>query len=130
MVQTRFQARVKGNYVFDVPSLGAVTVTYEELSRDSKQLISFLTSLNLPFDAPGLLQMFQFLKDRPYVLFQFPSLREAVNDIIRALRPIFKEYEDEDGFLQTTVLTEGTPTREIMDQCEQIETLMNDVERI
>lgn len=130
MVQTRFQARVKGNYVFDVPSLGVVTVTYEELSRDSKQLVSFLTSLDLPFDAPGLLHMFQFLKDRPYVLFQFPSLRDAVNDIIRALRPIFKGYDDEDGFLQTTVLTEGAPTREIMDQCEQIETLMNAVERI
>lgn len=130
MVQTRFQALVNGNYVFDIPSRGIVTVTYDELVRDSKQLITFLTSLDLPFDAPGLIELFQFLNERPYVLFQFPSLRDAVNDIIRVLRPILNERNDEYGFLQTDVLTEGVPTNLIMDQCEQIETLMNAVERL
>jgi hypothetical protein len=130
MVQTRFQSRVNGNYIFDIPSIGVVTVTYQELVSDSQQLIEFLTTLNLPFDAPGLLEMFQFLNDRPYVLFQFPSLRDAVSDIIRVLRPIIEDRYDEYGFLQMCVLTEGAPTREIMDQCEQIETLMDAVERI
>ena len=130
MVQTRFQTHVSGNYVFDIPSQGVVTVAYEELVHDSNKLITFLTSLELPFDAPGLIELFQFLNDRPYVLFQFPSLREAVNGIIMALRPIFKERDDEDGFLQTDVLTEGAPTSVIMDQCDQIETLMNAVERL
>lgn len=130
MVQTRFQALVSGHYVFDIPSRGVVTVTYDELVRDSKQLVTFLTSLDLPFDAPGLLELFQFLNERPYVLFQFPSLRDAVNDIIRVLRPVLNERNDEYGFLQTDVLTEGVPTNLIMDQCEQIETLMNAVERL
>ena len=130
MVQTRFQALVNGNYVFDIPSRGVVTVTYDELVRDSKQLITFLTSLELPFDAPGLIELFQFLNERPYVLFQFPSLRDAANDIIRVLRPILEDRYDEYGFIQTDVLTEGVPTNLIMDQCEQIETLMNAVERL
>jgi hypothetical protein len=130
MVQTRFQARVSGNYVFDIPSRGVVTVTYEELVSDSKQLVTFLTSLDLPFDAPGLLSMFQFLNDLPYVLFQFPSLHDAVHDIIRVLRPILEDRYDEYGFLQMCVLVEGAPTREIMDQCDQIETLMDAVERL
>ena len=130
MVQTRFQALVNGNYVFDIPSRGVVTVTYDELVRDSKQLITFLTSLELPFDAPGLIELFQFLNERPYVLFQFPSLRDAANDIIRVLRPILEDRYDEYGFIQTDVLTEGVSTNLIMDQCEQIETLMNAVERL
>jgi hypothetical protein len=130
MVQTRFQARASGNYILDIPSRGVFTLTYEEILHDSKKLVSFLTSLDLPFDAPGMLEMFQFLHDRPYVLFKFPSLREAVNQIIWALRPIFRDRYDEDGFLQKHVLTEGAPTSEIMDQCQQIETLMNEVESL
>jgi len=130
MVQTRFQARSKGEYVLDIPSLGVVTVSYDEILHDSKKLVSFLTSLELPFDPSGMQDMFQFLHERPYVLYQFPALREAVYDIIHALRPILNERYDEDGFLQTNILKEGAPTNEIMEHCDQIETLINAVEHL
>jgi len=128
MVQTRLC--VQGNYLIDIPSRGVIELTHAEMAQDSMQLITHLTSLNQPFDAPGLLSLFMFLNERPYVLFQFPTLRNEVNCIIAALWPIFKEREDPDGFLQTEVLIEGAPVSDIMRQCTQMEGLMQTIENL
>ena len=128
MVQTRLH--VQGIYLINIPSRGVIELTHAEMAQDSMQLITHLTSLNQPFDAPGLLSLFMFLNERPYVLFQFPTLRNEVNCIIAALWPIFKEREDPDGFLQTEVLIEGAPVSDIMRQCTQMEGLMRTIENL
>lgn len=130
MVQTRYKNRVQGIYLIYIPSLGVKEVTHDEMADDSKKLVKYLTSLDLPFDAPGLLSLFTFLNERPYVLFQFPMLRTEVNRIITSLVPIFEERDNPDGFLQTEVLTEGTPVHDILQQCTQIEEQMRMVERL
>lgn len=130
MVQTRYQNRMHGVYLINIPSRGITEVTYAEMVQDSKQLITHLTSLNQPFDAPGLLSLFMFLNERPYVLFQFPNLRNEVNCIIAALWPIFNERENPDGFLQTEVLIEGAPVSDILQQCTEMEGLMQTIESL
>lgn len=90
MVQTRYQNRQHGIYLIDIPSIGVTEVTHEEMIDDTKQLVKYLTSLQPPFDSPGLLSLFRFLNERPYVLFQFPMLRKEVNRIIASFSIILR----------------------------------------
>ena len=114
-------------YVYDIPTRGVVSVSYNDILNDTKRLVSFLTSLNLPFDAPGLLEMFEFLHERPYVLHQYPTLRDAVNDISRVLRSILNDQDNEDGLVQQSVVV---VTDDYINQCRRIETLIDAVERL
>jgi hypothetical protein len=126
MVQTRFQARARGEYIYDIPNRGTVAVQYEDIVNDSRQLINYLTSLNTPFDSMGLIELFEFIHDRPYVLYQFQDLREAIHDIIRALRPVLDDRYNEDGVVQTSSIE----TVDLMYHCDHLELIMNAVERL
>jgi hypothetical protein len=130
MVQTRYQNRQHGIYLIDIPSIGVTEVTHEEMVDDTKQLVKYLTSLQPPFDSPGLLSLFRFLNERPYVLFEFPMLRKEVNRIIASFSIIFEERDDPEGFLQTEVLTEGAPVDDILRQCTIIEGLTRTIENL
>ena len=125
MVYAYLQPHEQEEYIYNIPTRGVVHVQYEDVANDTNRLITLLTSLILPFDAHGLLEMFEFLYDRPYVLYQYPTIREAIHDVIRALRPILNDRYNENGLVQQSVMMQTTY---LMNQCHQIETLMNAVE--
>ena len=127
MVNGLIQFPVQEEYIYDIPTRGVVSVSHEDILNDSHRLISFLTSLNLPFDAYGLLEMFEFLTDRPYVLYQYPTIRETIHDTIRALRPILDDRYNVNGLVQRSVIVVSD---DIMNQCRRIEMLIDAVERL
>jgi len=127
MANGLLQFPVQEEYIYDIPTRGIISIPYDDVVNDTHRLISFLTSLNLAFDAYGLLEMFEFLNDRPYVLHQFPTIRETVHDIIHAVRPILDDRYNENGLVRQSGVLE---TDDLMNQCRQIETLIDAVERL